>query len=377
MTKLTAPVTLLLTAFLLCACGGKEHEPSPADNTKDRQLILTHWADDMIIPAYEDFQNVFNVMLSKADDFADSPSEATLSALRTAWVNAYTAWQRVGLYEFGPADRYTLRNFFNIYPADVSGITSNIGNPAVNLDLPTSYAQQGFPALDYLINGVASDDAAIVDYYTSVEDGADRLAYLKLITGRMDTLLTKVVSEWQSTYRDTFIAKTGLDISSSTGLVVNAYTLWYERYVRSGKIGIPAGAGVGTSGTAYPERVEAFYKRDISRSLAQAAHQAAADFFNGRGFDQTEGPSLKSYLDALGAKDATSGTMLSKIINDQLDTIETLVDQLSPDFYNQINSDNQPVIDTYAAMQKLVRLLKVDMSSAMSITITYTDNDGD
>jgi hypothetical protein len=33
--------------------------------------------------------------------------------------------------------------------------------------------------------------------------------------------------------------------------------------------------------------------------------------------------------------------------------------------------------DTYAAMQKLVRMLKVDMTSAMSITITYTDNDGD
>ena len=35
------------------------------------------------------------------------------------------------------------------------------------------------------------------------------------------------------------------------------------------------------------------------------------------------------------------------------------------------------MIDTYNELQKAVRMLKVDMTSAMSITITYTDNDGD
>lgn len=331
----------------------------------------------MVIPAYENFQNVFAVMVEKANAFATSPHQAGLTALREAWVNGYTAWQRVELYEFGPADRYTLRNFFNIYPADVSGITANIDNPAANLDLAASYAQQGFPALDYLINGVGADDTAILDYYTSNTDAENRLAYLIRIISRMNTLLTNVVSEWRTTYRDTFITKTGLDIGSSMGLVVNAYILYYERYIRSGKIGIPSGAGIGTSGTAYPERVEAFYKRDISRALAKAAHQAAADFFNGRAVAGTEGPSLQSYLDGLGAKDAVTGTLLSEIINNQFALIDDQLDQLSPDFYGQIGSDNQKMIDTYAAMQKLVRLLKVDMSSAMSVTITYTDNDGD
>ena len=43
-----------------------------------------------------------------------------------------------------------------------------------------------------------------------------------------------------------------LDIGSSMGAVVNAYVLYYERYIRSGKIGIPAGI-IGTMvGTTLP-----------------------------------------------------------------------------------------------------------------------------
>jgi hypothetical protein len=86
---------------------------------------------------------------------------------------------------------------------------------------------------------------------------------------------------------------------------------------------------------------------------------------------------LKTYLDALGAKDASTGAMLSEIINDQLAIIATHLDGLSGNLSQQVQSNNQPVVDTYSAMQKLVRIIKVDMTSAMSVTITYTDNDGD
>jgi hypothetical protein len=50
---------------------------------------------------------------------------------------------------------------------------------------------------------------------------------------------------------------------------------------------------------------------------------------------------------------------------------------LSSDLRQQVQTNNQLMIDTYTEMQKIIRMLKVDMTSAMSITITYTDNDGD
>lgn len=370
-------LSFAFTAIFFMSCGGSNNEPSPADNGKDRQEILTHWVDNIVVPSYDKFKVTFDVMKSKADAFTQNASLSTLTEFRVAWVEAYLEWQKVELFEFGPADQYTLRNFFNIYPTDVSGIATNINDPSVNLDLPASYARQGFPALDYLINGVGADDAQIISYYTTASEGAKRLAYVTRIVNRMNTLLTNVISGWP-TYRETFISKTGLDVVSSFGLVVNSYVLHYERYIRSGKIGIPSGSTVATGGTVNPDKVEAYYKKDISLGLAKNAHTAAMDFFNGKNVNTgAEGPSLKSYLDALDAKDTTTGTMLSEIINDQFIVISGHLNGLSPDLSQQVQSNNQPVVDTYTAMQKLVRIIKVDMTSAMSVTITYTDNDGD
>lgn len=359
-------------------CSGSGSDPSPADNSKDRQEILTHCADNIIIPSYQNFKVKFDVMLSKSEEFTDSPTNESLIAFRSAWLDAYAEWQKVELFEFGPADRSTLRNFVNIYPADVAGITANITDPLANLEVPSSYARQGFPALDYLINGVSTDDDGIVAHYTTGDDASESIAYLKKIVERMNTLITNVITEWNTSYRDTFISKTGLDIGSSMGVVVNAYVLNYERYIRSGKIGIPAGIVGGVSGTAYPDKVEAYYKKDISKLLAENAQAATVGLFNGMGVTtETEGPSFKSYLDALGAKDSATGTLLSEIINGQFTTIDSKLDVLSQNFYQEAQTNNQAMKDVYTEMQKVVRLLKVDMTSAMSITITYTDNDGD
>ena len=359
-------------------CSGSGGDPSPADNSKDRQEILTHWAENIIIPSYENFNVKFDIMLTKSVEFTDAPTNESLAAFRAAWVDAYAEWQNVELFEFGPADRYTVRNFFNIYPTDVAGIAANIADPLANLEVPGSYARQGFPALDYLINGVSADDDGIVAYYTTGEDAAESLAYLKKLTDRMDMLITNVITEWNGSYKDTFISSTGLDIGSSMGIVVNAYVLNYERYVRSGKIGIPAGIVGGISGVAYPDKVEAFYKQDISKLLAATAQGATVGFFNGVDVSTgTDGPSFKTYLDALGAKDSATGTLLSEIINGQFTTINSKLGLLSENFYEEVQANNQAMKDVYTEMQKAVRLLKVDMTSAMSITITYTDNDGD
>ncbi|MDJ1470333.1 imelysin family protein [Cytophagaceae bacterium NT2B1] len=364
---------------MLWACGGSNGtSPDPNPDALDRKPILTHWVDNIIIPSYVNFKIKLDAMIARSDAFATAPDATTLVALRTAWAEAYTEWQKVELFEVGPGDKYTIRNFFNIYPADVTGIAQNIADPSVNMALPASFARQGFPALDYLINGLGSTDAEILTYYTIDKDASKRIAYLKRITDRMHTLLESVIEEWNGTYRETFISKTGLDIGSPMALMVNTYVLYYERYIRSGKFGIPSGAMASGTGTKYPEKVEAFYMKDLSLSLAKTAHQATIDFFNGKNVKTGEsGPSFKSYLDALEAKDSNTGTLLSEVINSQFITTTAKMDLLSPNFYEQVQSNNQAMVDVYTQMQKAVRMLKVDMTSVMSITITYTDNDGD
>ena len=370
-------IALVLTlVFLGCSSGSDKPDPQPTDEGKDRSVMLKALAENVIIPSYDQFKTKFDLMSAKSKAFTAKPDSQTLTEFRSAWTDAYVAWQRVELFDFGPAEKQTIRNFFNIYPASEAGIAANITDPTSSLEVPASYPTQGFPALDYLINGLGANDTSIIAHYTTDKDAAKKLAYITRVIARMDSLLGKVISDWKGEYLNTFISKTGLDIGSSTSLMVNGSVLHYERYIRSGKFGIPSGAMA--SGIPAPEKVEAFYKKDISKTLAQTAHKAYVDFFNGRHAATGQaGPGLKTYLDALGAKDSGTGKLLTESINAQFQTAAAKLDVLKPNLYEEVKTNNQAMNDTYTEMQKAVRMLKVDMTSAMSITITYTDNDGD
>lgn len=368
---------ICLTAMLVWACSGNDEpaKPEPADTGKDRKAMLTNWADNIIIPSYAAFNVKLDAMTVKSEAFSKKPDATTLTEFRQSWVDAYTEWQKVEIFDAGPGLQRAIRNYYNIYPTSVSGIEANIANPSVNLEISASYDKQGFPALDYLLNGVGKTDAEIVSYYTSAE-GAKRLAYVKRITDHMQELITGVIGDWNGSYREQFTTKTGVDVGSPMGELTNHYVLHYERYIRSGKFGIPSGAML--DGIVAAEKVEAFYKKDISKVLAQTAHQAAVDFFNGKGVKtSTAGPSFKTYLDALGAKDKTTGKLLSETITEQFAASKAKIDVLDPNFYQEVKTNDQAMKNTYNELQKAVRMLKVDMTSAMSITITYTDNDGD
>lgn len=374
--KLVAVLTSIVT---LWACSKNQLGDEPGNTegfSKDRKEFLQNLSDNIIIPSYDRYQTRLNTYNAELDSFAAAPSLSRLSALRAAWVAAYTEWQRVELFDIGPGEDHALRFFCNIYPTNTSTIAANINNPSASLEFPSSYTAQGFPAIDYLINGIADTDQEIINLYTTDADAPKRMAYLQRLSNRMSDLLATVISEWKGDFKNTFIEKTALDINSSTSLLINGLSLHYERYLRSGKIGIPAGAMM--NGIVAPAKVEAYYKRDISGVLAKTAHQAFVDMFNGRhAVTGIEGPSIRSYLDAIGAKDLGTQVMLSKTLNDQFSVCQNNLQSLNGNYHDQINSNNDVMKAAFSELQKSVLLIKVDLPSAMSVTITYTDNDGD
>lgn len=367
---------VLACTILLCTCTTQK-DKNPTDVGFDRTAMLTHIADQIILPGYANFKVKLDVMTVESDSFSVHTSTASLIKFRKAWEEAYIEWQKIELFDVGPAEIYTLRNYVNIYPASASAIETNVNTEVANFDTPDSYPQQGFPALDYLINGLGTDEEIVVRY-TTATDATKRKNYLKKVIAQLNNRFNKIYNEWTiNNYRATFVSKTAMDIHSSTSLLVNGYVLNYERYIRSGKFGIPSGAML-DEGTTAPEKIEAFYKKDLSLILAKTAHEASVDLFHGKSrITSTEGPSLKTYLTALNAKDKTTGAVLVDEIDKQFSEIEKKLDLLQPNLNEEVKNNNQAMINTFEEMQKLVRMIKVDMTSALSVTITYTDNDGD
>jgi predicted lipoprotein len=245
-------------------------------------------------------------------------------------------------------------------------------NGGYNLELPSQIAMQGFPALDYLLFGV-SDTDDVLNFYQNNEDADKYLDYLNVLTTRINELATVVLDDWNNRFRDEFVQNSGNSALASVDKVVNDFIFYYEKHLRAGKIGIPAGV---FSGTTLPENVEAFYNKNFSKTLFNASLDAVQDFFNGVHFDGgNEGESMSNYLEYLDV--IKNDKNLAQVINDQFDSARVTAQELSDNFAEQVETDNVKMLATYDQLQLNVVHIKVDMLQAFNVNVDYVDADGD
>lgn len=360
--------------LLLTGCSSdSSSETEPDAAAYDKEAMLNSWADHIIIPSFVNYQLKVNALNASTVAFTETSNVENLALLRDAWLEAYKAYQHVGIFDIGKATDLHLLEVSNTYPTNTENIETNIATGNYNLDTQAQYASQGFPALDYLLYGLADTDAAVLEFYSISANASNYKAYLTALSAKLNTTANEIVADWNSGYSATFISNSNA-VTGSLNQTANNFIKNLEKEIRAPKVGIPA--GVFSNGTLFPEKVEAYYKNDISKLLIVEATQASQDFFNGTTFGtNTSGPGLKEFLDAVGAN--SSGQSLSSIINNQYETIFSEIAKLEASFSSQITTNNSLMLNAYDALQQNVVYLKVDMISALSLTIDYVDGDGD
>ena len=157
--------------------------------------------------------------------------------------------------------------------------------------------------------------------------------------------------------------------------MTNDFIYYYEKRFRANKIGIPAGV---FSGGTLPDRVEAYYKRSVSKTLATEALNAITKFFDGVAFDNNSsqtGPSFSDYVDFL--ETTKNDSPLGDLITDQFEISKTAIGELNDDFTIQLDENKLKMLEAYDKIQAAVVLMKVDMLQALNINVDYVDADGD
>lgn len=360
---------------VLYSCSSDSSD-SPADQY-DRSAILQNWADNIIIPSYENYAQKLSALKIATTDFTTNTDEAKLEALKAKWLEAYMAYQYVGMFNIGKAEELQFNKYCNTYPANTTLINNKIVTADTNLEGPANDIAQGFPALDYLLYGLADNGSAVAAIYSNDADGSHYRNYLTAVVDRLISLNTTVLADWNGGYKSTFISRTDNTSSGSLNRMVNAYVQYFEKDVRTGKVGIPAGR---FSTTPLPEKVEGFYSREFSKQLLLEGVKASRDFFNGKHFAHaTIGASLASYLEFLNVSGngTDASTPLKVLIDNQFVTARSAINTMQDDLYQQVQSDNAKMLQSFDAMQRNVAYMKTDMVSAMSISIDYADTDGD
>ena len=364
---------LLFVSLLLVRCGGSDEDSSDDGEIKpvayDRAKMLVHWADKIIIPAHTAFKQTLANLDNSTKTFVSSPNQSNLDDLRSKWLVSYKSWQHIEMFDIGKSEEIYFKSKMNVYPIDKVWLDNNIEKGTYDLENANNYSSQGFPAMDYMLYGIAESDMTIINKYTA---NTKYTNYLTAIVNKMVASTDVVINDWMN-YRGTFIGSTDNTASSSVNKLTNDFIYYYEKGLRANKVGIPAGV---FSGGPLKGNVEAFYKKDVSKELLLEAMDAAIKFYNGTSFDGiSSGPSLKSYLAHLNS--TKEGSTLSALIASKLDSAKTQINSLSDNFVSQIESNNSKMLTTYDAIQAVVVLLKVDMLQAFNINVDYTDADGD
>lgn len=368
-------VSLIIIIALVYACSSSDDGPGqpPVVNEFDRGVLLTNAADNIIIPAFEDLVIKLGALASAKNAFITDASQSNLAALRSAWLAAYKVWQYVEMFNIGKAEELNYAFQMNVYPTTVADVEANVDSGSYDLTHPNNNDAVGFPALDYLLYGVASGDTAILEKYTTDLNADGYKNYLSDLVDQMQSLTQTVLDDWKNSYRDTFVNSTTNTATSALNKLVNDFIFYYEKGLRANKIGIPAG---NFSATPLPDKVEAFYNKEVSKELALDALQAVQDFFNGKSYTSSAtGGSFRSYLDFLNT--IKNGEDLSTLISNQYNEARTRIQGLDDNFYDQINADNVKMTEAYDALQAAVVLMKVDMLQAFGVSVDFVDADGD
>ena len=345
----------------------------------DKLSLLTNLADNYIIPSLDAYKSKIVSLNIHVDSFIVNPNISNLALIRTNWEDALLNWQDIGFLDFGPSENILLRKQTNTFPIDTAELNNSISTKEWNLDYVSSYDSKGLQALDYLLFKPGHTDNELITYF---QNNTNAKNYLKAIAEDLNQNINYVTNEW-ITYREDFINDFEFTTSnlstnsqgSSISNIINALCLHYEFYVRRGKVGLPLGVFNGFSQLELPELVECYYSGKSTQNLVRSVNSLRKYVTGSSYLNNDNGLGLDDYMDFVNAEQ--NSQQLSTVIDNQFLTISEELNNINAPLSEEIINNKSQITQTYQELQQLVPYMKVDMTSALGVLITYQDNDGD
>lgn len=342
---------ILLASLVFVSC--KKDKDDDNVNDFDKAALLQNIADNIIVPALNDFSTKINDLESSYAVFQASRTAPNLEDVRTKWKAAYLSWQTVKIFDFGPIRDYGFKGATGTYPTDTVKINDNVTNGGYNLATAANVDAIGLPSLDYFLYRV---DA--LTYFIGNDPYA---TYANDVIQKLKSETTVVLSAWNS-YKSTFVASTGTESTSAFSLLVNEFCRDYE-LAKNSKLGIPIGKQ--SLGIQLPEYIEA-RRSGFSFEIQKASVTSLSNVYHGG-----SGVGFDDYLVSL--ERSTLATSISTRFSEIVSKINSFSGTLEEEMTNNVSElDN-----LYILYQGQVVSIKTDMSSAFGVLITYQDNDGD
>jgi len=354
-----AAIVFSVAMFTACDDDSDDNDPSETDFTD----LLTNQVEEVIIPTMNTYQTEMNDLVNAVTTFASSIDESNLASLRTAYQEAYLAYQAAAVHNYFATANQALVTTTNLYPIDVTLLENLIETESYDFGTSAQERANGFPAIDYMLYGPSD----VLAYFNGE---AKTLAFLQALVNSMRSKADALVTQWNGNLKTNFVSNGGTALGSSISVQLNESLVYYELNIRENKVGIPIGRlGPNDSPiTADPTKIEAYYQsiadgnESFTLSLLSASIEEMEDLYLG---STSSGADSDGYDDLLTVREQSSIDMDMKA---QFAAI-----------YNEIS--NRSSIsgndELYESVQALVRLYKSDVFPVLNVQDADGMNDGD
>lgn len=363
------PVFTLLALFTLFACGkDDDKDDTPVDNF-NRKELFTSLGDKVILPTFLDFVSATDSLFQKAQALQNQVDPTTLYEIQVAWLKAKEASKRIEQLKFGPLNdtkMYSLVDKWATNDGFIEGFISGT-DPITNSFIEGKGAtSKGLPAIEYLIFNIDNPSATL----SALTNDSRRVDYVVACCENLNQKALEIASFW-SPLGDNYVAQyatnTGGGLDGSLSQTVNQMSSHIE-FLTVTKVGKPLGKELNTS--IRVTQLEAYRSNSSKEALI-----ANIDIFKSLFTGTENNTGFDDYLDYLGAM--KSGKLLSTAILEQTDLVQANLANMTGSLREELISSPQNVEELYQNLKALLVLVKTDMTSALSVTLTFSDNDGD
>lgn len=370
----------LFIVFCFFSCGNND-TVQPVD-TFDRSKFLQSQLETIILPRLARSNESVNKLQMFVLAFVANPTLKSLQDAQQEWISAYQDWIRISFLDFGPGEGTfgTITENIGTFPVRVQSGSSEAGTTLKGIETLIAEGDyslnnffrdtRGFLGLEYLL--FSDSYSKTLNKFTTDSLSENRKKYTTAVVNDIKLRINELNSEWNGSYKTTFLASNGTDVGSSTSLLYNAMLKHFEQ-LKNFKIGVPGGLRAGQT-KAEPEKVEGYYS-GFSSMFALIHFGSIKSIYNGYIVDSTNTIGFTHYLRSI-----SGGEALIQSTQTQMNSIDNVLEELLTNqvpLSKKIQLQDPLVSALYTELSKLTRFIKSDMSSLMGISITFSSGDGD
>lgn len=329
-------------------------------------VVLEQVTSQIIVGGLSEFYSETVTLKEKITAFIDNPNTTTLDDAKEAWIATQLAWEKTEPYQLGPVDVLRSESKLNYWPKDTSAIQTVIES-TISFDEDfmntVGASKKGLPVLEYLLFANSTDETLRLFTTDALNDR------YKAYANSLATDITKqaglLYDAWQPSKGN--YSRTFLNDSSAMEMLVNQMIALAEN-MKAKKLGKPMGKQSG--GNPNSREVESFESgKSFDNILANL--DTLATLFNAT-YD-ADAYTLGDYLKAEEFDE------LQTNIFGRISFLQTEVNSLKNDttLAQAIDNQDERLESLYDSVTELIRLLKVDLSTALNTTVHFNDTDGD